>query len=168
MQPIKIYIPLYSYSPNMGYRPKCIGTDGVHKPDYFVRLYQIEVSSEGKEIAFSWCRECGVASVDTQHDGRFHSSISGLQYPNIHGLLQKLEETNAQDHATSVGVVYSRKENKVHCLKGSCYDKANFEGKENPDIGTISISSQDFFHFFRQNPIVAEWPIDEVRKREIK
>ena len=78
---------------------------------------------------------------------------------------------NLENHAYDVTVVYSKKDSKVHCLKGSDYYKVNFENSKfpNPDLETITISSQGFFHLFHQiSPKVVEWPINEVRKWEVK
>ena len=73
-----------------------------------------------------------------------------------------------ENHIYDVTIVYSRKENKVHCLKGSLYYNANFRDSQDPDLGAITITSQDFFYLFRQNPKVAEWNVEDVRTREIK
>jgi hypothetical protein len=77
----------------MEYRPKCIREDNSHKPDYLVKLYEIE-RSMGEEVVFSWCGECGATSVDRYCDGRFNSTIVDMQFPRTLGLLVKLLEAD--------------------------------------------------------------------------
>ncbi len=78
----------------MEYQPKCFGEGNDHKPDYLIQLYKIEKGSNGKEVAFSWCKECGAVSVDQQYDGRFNSTIVKMQFPKVLGLLKKILESN--------------------------------------------------------------------------
>jgi len=66
-------------------------------------------------------------------------------------------------------IVYSKREDRVLCTKVSDYYKVNFAGKNDSDLETITISSQGYFHLFNQiSPRVVEWPMDEVRKWEVK
>jgi len=72
------------------YKPRCIGENKVHKPDYLIKLYQIETGPVGEGVAVSWCAECGAVSVDREYDGRFHHSIIGLKYPYLLEMIGKL------------------------------------------------------------------------------
>ncbi|MCA9487630.1 MAG: hypothetical protein KC516_01575 [Nanoarchaeota archaeon] len=92
----------------MVYKPKCLGKDNVHKPDYLVKLYTVETGpGVGEEVAFTWCKECGAVSVDKQYDGRFNSTIVDLKFPKVVGLEKNYLNKNNQDFSKNHRNLYN-------------------------------------------------------------
>jgi len=74
-------------------KPRCAGENNVHLGTYMQELYRREsCGGVGDEIVFSWCSECGLASVDLAYDRMHKRSITGLRVPNL--LTQLAEELN--------------------------------------------------------------------------